>query len=521
MRFVSSVAHAGPIKSISASYAAVVRSIPRPQLSLRVKSMLAFGALVLYLVAVAAVLQLERGKLRETMNELTNGYRLDEVLAQAQVATSHSILGLNDAAQEHSEAAVAALLLDVRDVEGRVRLLQSSLPSAEYLAQSIDRATRALTEEPSSAALADMRDSLYRLSSQIALATAQLRARQAELSARYERIHDSISWMSLVLGMIGIGVFGALITLFFTRLTADIKRLQHQAAQIVEGKRGSAMPVTRGDELGKLMAAVNGMAAQLAERDRALELSRRNYAHQEKMAAIGSLAAGIAHEIGNPIAAIAGIAHSICDVHASSRCAARGAPCQPGLILEQTQRIASITREISEFASPKPAQPALIDLNALLRSTCSFVRYDRRYRHIQLRLDLDKDLPAIVALADKIVQLAMNLLINAADALETVPRETATVSVRTRKLGSIARFSVEDNGSGMSEDVMRRAFEPFFTTKPSGKGTGLGLPLCRSLVEEMGGTMGFDSSPGKGTLFYVDLPLPDSARLRSASQRHI
>jgi signal transduction histidine kinase len=286
----------------------------------------------------------------------------------------------------------------------------------------------------------------------------------------------------------------------------DIRRLEQQAEDIVAGVRSTPRPPTRSDELGRLMAAVNDMAGQLDERERALELSKRNYAHQEKMAAVGSLAAGIAHEIGNPIAAIAGIAASICETSRARGCVAHGARCQPDLILEQTRRVALITREISDFASPRAGQAELIDLNQILRTTCSFIRFDTRFRHIDLTLALDKDLPAVVAVADKIVQVVMNLLINAADAIETGTDRQPSIVVATRAVGTAIEVHITDNGSGMSEEVARRAFEPFFTTKPSGKGTGLGLPLCKSLIEDQGGSIGFERATGGGTTFRVSLP---------------
>lgn len=481
--------------------------IPQADASLRTKAMLAFAALVLYLAGVAVVLQSERGHLRDVMQELTSGYRLDEALVQAQVATGHAILGLNDAVQaKATPEAVSAFLLDAQEVQSRLRDLAPTIAQVRPFQQQIDAEIFGLRAQADTQSLAHLRDALYHLSSTVATEASILRTRQSDLRNRYEHIYDSITWMSLVMGMVGVGVFGALITLFFTRMTADLKRLERQAAEIVAGKRGEWAAPTRKDELGRLMRAVHGMSIQLREREQALELSRRNYAHQEKMAAIGSLAAGIAHEIGNPIAAIAGVAQSITEFAGTNRCASHGAPCQPRLILEQTRRIATITREISDFATPKAAKVALVDLNQLLRSTCSFLRYDRRYRDVNLQLDLDKDLPAAVAIADQVVQIAMNLLINAADAVEGAPRGAPQVTVRTYASSGQVGFSIEDNGTGLDDEAARRAFEPFFTTKPCGKGTGLGLPLCKSLLEEIGGTIRFERAMSGGTVFHVSIP---------------
>jgi two-component system, NtrC family, sensor kinase len=293
-----------------------------------------------------------------------------------------------------------------------------------------------------------------------------------------------------------------------------LRILQGRALDIVKGFRGTPLPITRHDEVGQLTIAVNNMADTLDWREKELMLKRQKYFHQEKMAAIGALAAGVSHEIGNPIAAISGIAQEMLERRTASEGSCKPGnchDCRPDLIYTQTQRLAAITREISEFASPRAAEPEFLDLNAQLRSTSSLIRYDKRLQRVSLRLDLDSQLPAIYGVADQLTQLIMNLLINAMDAMEGVRGRTPTIVITTRADPERASLLIEDNGQGIEPETLSRVFEAFFTTKAAGKGTGLGLSLCYSIASKHGATIEIDSTPGAGTRVQLFFPLNDTA----------
>jgi signal transduction histidine kinase len=256
------------------------------------------------------------------------------------------------------------------------------------------------------------------------------------------------------------------------------------------------------------MHAVNQLQHDLRERERQINRARQEQFHREKMAAVGSLAAQLAHEINNPIAAITGVASSIDSIRQSDQCQFLGShACEPGLILEQARRISAITRQIADFTRPQPSHAELIDVNQIIRSTCSFVSYDRRFRGIALNTELDGDLPAIHAVADHISQVLMNVLINAADALEEMPAgHSGVIAVTTRTDADGVVIEVADNGKGIDAATLERVFDEYFTTKPAGKGTGLGLALSRELVQDAGGTITLSSTPGSGTTVRVSLP---------------
>jgi signal transduction histidine kinase len=249
------------------------------------------------------------------------------------------------------------------------------------------------------------------------------------------------------------------------------------------------------------------MQQELRRRESQVELSRQQHFHKEKMAAVGSLAASVAHEINNPLAAIVGIAESIDAECQSTHCRRRGDNCHPALILDQARRVMQITRRISEFSVPQSQEPELLDVNGILRSTCNFVAFDRRFRLLELATEFDSNLPAVYGVADHLVQVAMNLLINAADALKDRTEPLPKILVQTRRSDDCVLVEITDNGTGIEEVILGLVFNEYFTTKGPGHGSGLGLAVCRSLIRDAGGDITIASKLGIGTSVTVFLPI--------------
>ena len=322
------------------------------------------------------------------------------------------------------------------------------------------------------------------------------------------QLSERIVLIAITMGLLGAVAFGATVMLFSNRLARDIRTLEARAIDVVGGYNGAPLDITRHDEVGGLMQAVNRMQREIRHRDQQLEISRQQRFHHEKMAAIGSLAAAVAHEINNPIAAITGIAQAMRDAKQTHLCQDAGVNgCYPELILEHAKRVASITRQVAELTAAHPPGPELLDLNALVTNTCNFISYDQRFRGIALVIEPDHDLPAIEAVADHLTQVLMNLLINAADTLDGVTDRKPTIRVVTRTADGGVLIKVSDNGCGMDRAVLSRTFDDSFTTKPVGKGCGLGLFLCKTLVEQRGGRIELESTPGVGTTAQIWLPL--------------
>ncbi len=480
------------------------------KLSLRTRGFLAFLMLIAYLAGVGFVLGGERQKLLGLSLGLEQLHAQEAALSRAINAINHSMLRVQRLMFAASPGSSYGddLALDVELIQSALQGLQTHFPEFDDDVAQLDQVAAELRRAPSGSGLLALQVAEAALDTRLVELDGQVRELRKGLWETYYRVYDRISLLAVTMNLVGALIFGGLITLFFTRLAWDIRKLEARGADIVGGYRGAPLDVTRSDEVGGLMAAVNRMQQELREHERKLELSREQHFHREKMAAVGSLAAAVAHEINNPIAAIAGIAQAMCDAGPAGEPGA--APGGAALILEQTQRIAAISRQIAELTRPPVTTPELLDLNALVRSTCKFIGYDQRLRNVDVALDLDHELPAVNAIADHLTQVLMNLLINAADALAGVTDPKPTIRVATRPAADGVTLTVVDNGHGMDAAVLARAFEESFSTKPPDKGRGLGLFLCRALLERDGAAIDIASAPGAGATVTIHLPLqPD------------
>jgi two-component system NtrC family sensor kinase len=238
------------------------------------------------------------------------------------------------------------------------------------------------------------------------------------------------------------------------------------------------------------------------------------FSQAEKLAAIGTLAAGVMHEINNPLATIAACAESLELTHEDA------APdIQEGLRLIQSevQRCKGIVDSLLDFSRPKAGNKSLVDVNAAIDRTLFVLKHHTRFKKLQVKLELDRSLGAVVyANEEQLVQVFMALLINAMDAMQ----ERGTVTLRTRR-GEGDDHSVlaevVDQGEGIRRADLPKLFEPFFTTKPPGRGTGLGLSICYAIIAEHGGRIEVDSTPGEGSVFRIILPRAEQSEEREGA----
>ena len=431
-------------------------------------------------------------------------------VARTTFTLNHALLRIRTGMEQAQPAATEGddIALDLEMVQSALQILTEHEPvfakDIALLGHQIASARRAVSPESLGTLLAAQEMLADRLN-QIDAALAQERE---ELWGRYHVVHDRITLLAVLLNLIGALVVGTLVTLFFTRLTWDLDKLGRRGLELAEGYRGPPLQVTRTDEVGVLMKALNRMQEMLRLREGQLALARERHFRHEKMAAMGSLAAAVAHEINNPIAAITGIARAIRDAgHDASAQAKESATRGADLILQQADRISAISRQVATFTRPPSEVADLIDLNALVRNTCSFISYDDRFRAVALELALDPALPAVTAIADHVTQALLNLMINAADAMKQSPGRKPVITVATARQDPHALLRVSDNGPGMDAATLARAFDEGFTTKPEGDGRGLGLFLCKTIVEGDGGRITLESIPGQGTTASVFLPI--------------
>lgn len=225
---------------------------------------------------------------------------------------------------------------------------------------------------------------------------------------------------------------------------------------------------------------------------------------QEKLASLGLLAAGVAHEINTPLTGISSYAQMMIEECAEDD------PRRELLskIEDQTTRASGITRSLLNLARPERTIFEPLCLNETVNEVLQLFAPQVRGSGVEIRTQLDPGLPDLIGHKGKLQQVLLNLLLNARDAVEA----EGTISVTTRVAGGRVVLEVADNGAGIAEEDIGSVFDPFFTTKGRGKGTGLGLSICYGIVQEHQGVIQVQSRPGRGTCFTVELPSAETAR---------
>ncbi len=258
------------------------------------------------------------------------------------------------------------------------------------------------------------------------------------------------------------------------------------------------------------IAAIRDISRQKGA-EAALNEFRSRRQHRDKMAAIGRLAAGLLHEIGNPLSAISVL------VRAGQDELRRGEQGERSRLSEKldeiahyVQRIVGVTRDISEFAEVAPSHRVATNINELVGRTCRLVSYENQDAPAPISLALDPALPALRLVADHIVQMLLHLLQNAIDACARSPRPPQ-IEVQTLCEAGNAIVRITDNGCGMPPEMVVHSQEPFLAGRTAGSGMGLGLALCHALAAEYDGQISFDSAPEQGTIVTITLPLPTRA----------
>jgi two-component system, NtrC family, sensor kinase len=489
---------------------------PRRWPTLRAKGIIALLALVLYEVCLGLYVGHERARLLHIVQQLEYTNREHDLLIHVNDGLTHSIVGLQQSLDSGDPAAVITpVRLDLAALAGSLPGFKETHPELAAYVLRFEQLLAALGTEPMAETLTGLRDTEQELAARVSRLQLESEQQDRDLTLHFQGLNHQITRVLVIANIVGLSCFALAVTLFFAKLARDIKQLQGRALAVMGEDGMEPVELKRRDEVGGLMETMNRMQRELQRQEQLQEVSRQRRFHQEKMAAVGAVAATLAHEIGNPINSISGIAqHSIDAIRSGQRLDDQTLLANAELTVRQTERIGAIVRHLSDLSAPRPSEPELLNLNELVQTTCDFVRYDKRLRRAELALDLDRSLPAVRAVADHLMQVLMNLLINAADALENTADRRPTIRVSSRLVDREVVLSVQDNGHGMDACVLAQAFKRAFTTKPAGKGRGIGLYLCKRLVEEAGGRIELESTPGAGTTASVRLRL-DAACLQA------
>ena len=310
-----------------------------------------------------------------------------------------------------------------------------------------------------------------------------------------------------------------LLSIVARRITRPLAVMVEATGKIAQGDLRHRVDLKSRDEIGQLARAFNRMTDELSlahedltqwgrtleqrveERTRKLRETQDQLVVSEKLASLGKMAAGVAHEINNPLTAILINAHLLLERPGGDEDEREAL----NLIADETTRCAVIVKGLLDFARQTPSQAAPTDINDVIDRTLMLLEMQASVRNIRVEKDLDRTLPPITVDRNKIQQVFSNLAINAREAM---PEGGAlVVASRMSRDGSHIEITFTDTGVGISKENIPRLFDPFFTTKSLG--TGLGLAVSYGIIRQRGGTILVRSEEGKGTVFTVRIPLAD------------
>ncbi|KPK01418.1 MAG: hypothetical protein AMK71_05605 [Nitrospira bacterium SG8_35_4] len=293
--------------------------------------------------------------------------------------------------------------------------------------------------------------------------------------------------------------------------------------KVAGGDLNHSVPINSVDEMGILASTFNSMIGDLkaardqrekwthmleeeiAKKTEEIRNTHANLMQTEKLASLGRMAAGVAHEINNPLTGVVTFSHLL-----KKRFPPESTEAEDlNVIIEQSERCSKIIKNLLTFARATPSDKGKVNINDILNRTIFMVKNQEKFHHIKFIEKLEDEQLVVFGDASQFQQIFLNMIINAADAMNG----RGNITVRTRKISEdnndFAEIEFTDEGSGISEKDMPKLFEPFFTTKPVGKGTGLGLSVSHGIVKHIGGHIKVKSTVGKGTSFFVRLPLSE------------
>ncbi|MEO8650334.1 MAG: ATP-binding protein, partial [Acidobacteriota bacterium] len=304
----------------------------------------------------------------------------------------------------------------------------------------------------------------------------------------------------LVFSVISALVPNLLLLLLVVRtISRPLQRITLAAVKVTNGEYGTEADLRpSNDEIGLLADSFNEMSRKMAsdiEKQRRLNVQLMR---ADKLAAMGTLAAGVAHEVNNPLASISSLVQMI----KSEKEKDTEIDEKLDLISTQIDRITRVTKDLTDFARTHPAARSDVSINSILGKSLRLAEFDSAFQKLSITEHLDADLPQVFADGDQLQQVFLNLLLNARDAMPA----GGEVTIRTRAQDREIMVEIADSGPGIDDETIKHVFDPFYTTKPTGKGTGLGLAVCYGIVTAHGGRIELLRNDPTGTRLVVTLP---------------
>ncbi len=322
------------------------------------------------------------------------------------------------------------------------------------------------------------------------------------LEQKYTDIKNQTMQAFLVITFVGV-VISIFIALYISRrISKSVGTLAKASKQLAGGNLETRVARTSNDELGDLADNFNFMANALRERDDKLkEYAKKKIMESERLALIGQLSANVAHELNNPLQGIVTYSNLLLEGEACNEETRSSAE----KIAIQANRCRDIIRGLLDFSRHRNPDKTLCSVNNLLRRCVSLVDRQTIFHNIEIVMNLDESDPLVVVDPSQVERVFLNLIINAADAMDN--NGTLTLITGQDQAMKCVEIKVRDTGHGISEENMEKIFDPFFTTKETGHGVGLGLAISFGIVNEHNGAITVESESGKGTTFTVSFPL--------------
>ncbi|MDP8242714.1 MAG: cache domain-containing protein [Candidatus Hinthialibacter antarcticus] len=301
-----------------------------------------------------------------------------------------------------------------------------------------------------------------------------------------------------------------LLSLLIKRLLAPIAPIMKMAHRVIEGDLSARVGIRPKDDMGVLCEAIDLMADAVAQREAMI----KQHAHQqisqsEKLASIGRLAAGVAHEINNPLTGVLTFAHLL-----------REKPNLTGqdkddlnVIVNETTRVREIVRGLLDFARESPSKKEPLQVNDVIMRAIKLVGANKEFRNITIQTALDAQLPLTYGDPNQLLQVVLNLCLNACEAMPS----GGQLTINSEQIDDRVIVTIQDTGCGIIPDNLEKIFDPFFTTKPVGKGTGLGLSVSYGILKAHGGMLECESEFNVGTTFTLSLLLENQQELNQTN----
>ena len=291
-----------------------------------------------------------------------------------------------------------------------------------------------------------------------------------------------------------------LLLLVLRTISRPLQRITLAAVKVANGGYGTEVDLRKSnDEIGLLANSFNEMSRKMAADIDELQRLNEQLIRAEKLAAMGTLAAGVAHEVNNPLASISSLVQMMrAEAGHSDETRER-----LNLISAQINRINQVTKDMTNFARSRPAAKHDVDINAIVITAMRLANFDKVFQSLDIERSLEDDLPTVFADEDQLQQVFLNLLLNARDAMP----DGGKLKVQSLLNEDQVTIEIADSGTGIDADEAKQIFDPFFTTKPAGKGTGLGLAVCYGIVTAHDGRIEVAPNQPSGSIFRVILPI--------------